>query len=266
MTPIIRLHPEDGVVIARSTLLPGAEVAPGGCRGRAHSGGAQGGGAGAGARRPRCAATARSSASPPSRSSPAQHVHVHNMRHGRLRQGLRLQRRTPARRRWPTKRAQLPGHPSPGRPVRDAQLYRHPDLGELQRPHRAAHRRPVQAQPVHRRRPAGRVAQRRRGGGADPQDRLRHDRRRAAAAAAPHAGRLRAACELQPYHRDRARLRGEPDRRPARGAAPRRPGPQHGHPDHGRHPQDGRRPGSTSCARCWTRPTWCVASRRRFPS
>ncbi|GAC1346728.1 MAG: altronate dehydratase family protein [Acetobacteraceae bacterium] len=29
MTPVIRLHPEDGVVIARSTLLPGAEVAPG---------------------------------------------------------------------------------------------------------------------------------------------------------------------------------------------------------------------------------------------
>ncbi len=29
MTPIIRLHPDDGVVIARSTLLPGAEVAPG---------------------------------------------------------------------------------------------------------------------------------------------------------------------------------------------------------------------------------------------
>jgi altronate hydrolase len=29
MTPVIRLHPEDGVVIARSTLMPGAEVAPG---------------------------------------------------------------------------------------------------------------------------------------------------------------------------------------------------------------------------------------------
>ena len=28
-TPVIRLHPEDAVVIARSTLLPGAEVAPG---------------------------------------------------------------------------------------------------------------------------------------------------------------------------------------------------------------------------------------------
>ena len=29
MTPTIRLHPEDGVVIARSTVLPGTEVAPG---------------------------------------------------------------------------------------------------------------------------------------------------------------------------------------------------------------------------------------------
>ena len=29
MTTVIRLHPEDDVVIARSTLLPGAELAPG---------------------------------------------------------------------------------------------------------------------------------------------------------------------------------------------------------------------------------------------
>ena len=29
MIPVIRLHPDDGVVIARSTLLPGVEVAPG---------------------------------------------------------------------------------------------------------------------------------------------------------------------------------------------------------------------------------------------
>ena len=29
MTPVIRLHADDGVLIARSTLLEGAEVAPG---------------------------------------------------------------------------------------------------------------------------------------------------------------------------------------------------------------------------------------------
>ncbi len=39
MTPIIRLHPEDGVVIARSTLMQGAEVAPGMfCRERIQAG------------------------------------------------------------------------------------------------------------------------------------------------------------------------------------------------------------------------------------
>ena len=35
--PVIRLHPDDGVVIARATLLPGTPVADGVHRHRAHS-------------------------------------------------------------------------------------------------------------------------------------------------------------------------------------------------------------------------------------
>ncbi len=91
---------------------------------------------------------------------------------------------------------------------------------------------------LHRRKSAGRFPQCRRRRRADPQDRLRHDAGRAAGAASPHARRLRAARELLQRHRARPRLRGEPDRRPDGRAEARRPPARDGHPGGRRHPQD----------------------------
>ena len=97
------------------------------------------------------------------------------------------------------------------------------------------------AQPVHRRGPAGGLAERRWRGGADPQDRLRHDRRasrcallrRTLAGYARHANFSR--------HRPRPGLRGQPDRR-ADARSSGWPGACAAWTSrHGRHPQDGRR-------------------------
>ena len=111
------------------------------------------------------------------------------------------------------------------------------------RPCRRAGRRHVPAQPVHRRRSAGRLSERRRRRRADPQDRLRHDRGRAAARAAAHAGRLCAAPEFLPCHRAGPRLRGEPDRRPDGGTAA----------------------GRTASA-TWTSRPWAARARRSRPA
>ena len=243
--PVIRLHPDDGVVIARTTLLPGAPVADGVTAAERIPAGPQG-------RRPpdrrrasRCAAMARSSVSPPSPIAPGQHVHVHNCEMGDFAKdyayGVDAKPTAPA-----NSPASFMGIRRPGRARRDAQLHRHPDQRELQRACRRAGRRHVPPQPVHRRRSAGRLSQRRWRRRADPQDRLRHERGRGAAPAAPHPGRLRAAREFLPCHRARAGLRGEPDRRPGAGAKAGRPAEVDGHPDDGRHAARPSRPAWSS--------------------
>ena len=236
--PVIRLHPDDSVVIARATLLPGTPVADGVAACRAHSRRPQG--RGAADRRGRAGAPlwpdhrlrlARDRARPARARA--------ELRDGRLRQGLRLRRRREADR-LRQHAGDVRRHPPARRPRRDAQLHRHPDQRELLGACRGADRRCVPPQSVHRRRSAGGVSQCRWRGRADPQDRLRHDRERAAARAAPHARRLRAARQLLACRRAGPGLRGEPDPRPDGGTAAGRPHPQHGHPVDGRHAQDGR--------------------------
>ena len=134
----------------------------------------------------------------------------------------------------------LRGHPPSRRAGGDPELYRHPHLGELQRPCRGPRRRRLQEESVHARQSAGGFSQRRRRGGADPQDRLRHDAGRAAGAAAAHARRLRAACQFFRGDRPGPGLRGQPDRRPDDRAEARRTFARDGHPGSRRHPQDRR--------------------------
>ena len=173
--------PRDGVVIARATLLPGTEVAPGvllppsasrpGTRSRS-------------ARIAPASAIRRygqiigfATAADRARRARARA----ELRHGRFRQGLRLRRRTR-------------GRPPMSMRARRFQGIRRPDgrvatrnyIGILTSVNCCAHvaglvADAVPAQSVHRRRSAGGLSQRRRRGGADPQDRLRHDRGRAAA-------------------------------------------------------------------------------------
>ena len=200
--PVIRLHPEDNVVIARATLLPGAPVGDNVLATQRIPAGHK------------VAVRAIAPGEPVRRYgqiigfasaaiAPGQHVHVAQLRDGRFRQGLRLWHRRPPHRVLRTGR-HLPGHPPPRRQGRHAQLHRHPDQRELFGPRRRRGRRHVPPQPVHRRRPAGRFPQRRRRRRADPQDRLRHDPGRAAAAAAPHPRRLRPPPQFFSRHRARA--------------------------------------------------------------
>ena len=124
--PVIRLHPKDGVVIARATLLPGAPVADGVVAVRAHPGRAQG----------RCPPARRGRAGAPLRPD-------HRLRHaadrarrstsmcricgmGEFAQGLCLRRGREADR-DDRPAGDLPGHPPRGWARRDAQLYRHAD-------------------------------------------------------------------------------------------------------------------------------------------
>ena len=237
ISPVIRLHPDDGVLIARASLPPGTLVADGVTTvERIPSG-------------HKVAIKPIAVGEPVIRYgqiigfatmpiAPGQHVHVQNMRHGRFRQGLCLLRRRQADAEFRSA-GDLRRHPPPGRPRRHAQLYRHPHLGELQRACREPRRRRLQEESVHRRQSAGRLPQCRRRGRADPQDRLRHDAERAARAAPPHARRLCAARQLLARHRARPRLRGEPDRRPDGRAEARRTSARDGHPGGRRHPQDG---------------------------
>ena len=130
------------------------------------------------------------------------------------------------------------------RPHRDAQLHRHPDLGELLGDGGARDRRPLP--PRHPIREAlerfpnvdGVVALTH---GARLRDR---QRRRAAAGAAPHARRLCAARELRLGAGRRPRLRDQPDQRPdGAGEARRRTRRRAArlqHPGHRRHEEDGR--------------------------
>ena len=174
------------------------------------------------------------------------------LRHGRFRQGLCVRRRRQADAEFRSA-GDLRRHPPPRWPRRDPQLYRHPHLGELQRPCRRPGRRRLQEKSVHRRQSAGRFSECRRRRRADPQDRLRHDPGRAAGAAPPHAWRLRAAREFLGRDRARPRLRGEPDRRPDAGAEARGTFARDGHPGSRRHPQDGgsrRRLRARSADRC----------------
>ncbi|CAA9275763.1 MAG: Altronate dehydratase, partial [uncultured Craurococcus sp.] len=158
-------------------------------------------------------------------------------RHGRLRPRLCMGRGCQADR-LRGRAGNLPGHPPAGWARRHAELHRHPDLGELLRPCGGPHRPGLPAQPADRRGSAGGVAECRWRRRADAQDGLRHDPGGAAQHPAADARRLRAACEFQPCHRHRPRLRGEPDRRAAGGAAAGRAAAQHGHPGDGRQPED----------------------------
>ena len=235
--PVIRLHPDDGVLIARSSLPPGMVVADGVSTIERIPAGHK-------------VAIKPIALGEPIRRygqiigfatvpiSPGQHVHTQNCGMGdfakdyafgvdviadpELRSACDLRRHSPSR--WPG---------------RDPQLYRHPDLGELQRACRRHGRRRLQEKSVYRRQSAGRFSQCRRRGRAHPQDRLRHDPGRAADVASAHAGRLRAACEFLRRGGARARLRGQPDRGPDAGAEARRAPARTGNPANRRHPQDG---------------------------
>ena len=144
---VIALHPDDGVVIARTTLMPGAPVADGIATSARIPAGHKV------AVRPhgwasRCGATTRSSASPHADIEPGQHVHVHNLGMGEFAKDYAFGQDAK-----PTDYDRSPGdvrgHSPPGRPRRDAQLHRHPDLGELQRPCGEPGRRRVQAPSLH---------------------------------------------------------------------------------------------------------------------
>ena len=171
---------------------------------------------------------------------------------------------TAGRRRWPTRSAQLPGHPPP-----DGRIATRNYIGILTSVNCSAH-------------VAGLVATRsaaaRSATGPDPladfpnvdgvvalthKTGLRHDGRRAAAPVAPHAGRLRAARELQPRRGAGPGLRGEPARLHDERDRPRRARPQHGHPGHGRHPQDGGGRDRLRAGGAGRRPTPCTASPAR---
>ena len=236
--PVIRLHPDDGVLIARSSLPPGMVVADGVTTVERIPAGHK-------------VAIKPIAVGEPVRRygqiigfatvpiAPGQHVHTQNCGMGDFAKdyayGVDVK---------PVRNFDLPATFEGirrGRRARgDAQLYRHPHLGELQRPCRRHRRRHVQEESIYRRQSAGRFPECRRRGGADPQDRLRHDAGRTAGAAAADARRLRAACELFRRRRAGARLRGQPDRRPDAGAETRRPPARDGHPGSRRHPQDGR--------------------------
>ncbi|MGY3080775.1 hypothetical protein ACVWZZ_007183 [Bradyrhizobium sp. LM6.10] len=237
ISPVIRLHPDDGVLIARASLPPGTLVADGVTTVERIPSGHKV------AIKPIAVGEAVirygqiiGFATTP--IAPGQHVHVQNCGMGDFAKDYAYcvdVKPTPKFR----PAGDLRRHPPPGWPRCYAQLYRHPHLGELQCACREPRRRRLQEESVHRRQSAGRFPQCRRRGRADSQDRLRHDAERAAGAAPPYARRLRAACELLSCDRARPRLRGEPDRRPDGRAEARRPPPRDGHPGGWRHPQDG---------------------------
>jgi altronate hydrolase len=146
---VIRLHPDDSVVIARATLLPGTPVAEGVTANERIPAGHK------------VAVRPISSGDPVRRYgqiigfasqpiSPGQHVHVQNCGMGDFAKdyayGLDAR---------PTDYANTPltfdGISSTGRPGGDTQLHRHSDQCELFRPRRRADRGRVPSEPVHRR-------------------------------------------------------------------------------------------------------------------
>ena len=174
--------------------------------------------------------------------APGQHVHSHNLAFGSFerdhaagadaRQTDRVRRRARHLRRHRARR----------RPRRDAQLRRRADLGQLLGHRRAGDCRPLPPRPAARCALApypnvdGVVALTHGGGCATS------ERRRAAAPAAAHAGRLRAVCQLRRAARRRPGLRDEPDLRPDGAGGPDRgrPAADLQHPGHRRHGEDGR--------------------------
>ncbi len=146
MSAFIRLHEGDGVVIARTTLMPGTELAPGvaaveripaGHKAavRAHAPGeaVRRYGQVIGIATQPIAAGAR--------------VHTHNIGMGDYDHDYAWgvdSRPTPRA----NDAARVHGHPPAGRPGRDAQLHRHPDQRELLGPRGRAGGRRVPPQPV----------------------------------------------------------------------------------------------------------------------
>ena len=145
--PVIRLHPDDGVLIARSSLPPGMVVAEGVTTIERIPAG----------HKVAIRAIARGRADPPlwpdhrlcdgaDRAGPAR-PHA-KLRHGRFCQGLCLRRRRQADAEFRSAR-DLRRHPPARRARGDPQLYRHPDVGELQRACRRHGRGYLQEESVH---------------------------------------------------------------------------------------------------------------------
>ena len=147
--PVIRLHPDDGVLIARSSLPPGMVVADGVTTVERIPAGHK-------------VAIKPIAVGEPVRRygqiigfatvpiAPGQHVHTQNCGMGDFAKdyayGVDVK---------PVPNFDLPatfeGIRRARRPRRDAQLYRHPHLGELQRPCRRHRRRHVQEESIYRR-------------------------------------------------------------------------------------------------------------------
>ena len=145
--PVIRLHPDDGVLIARSSLPPGMVVADGVTTVERIPAGHK-------------VAIRPIAVGEPIRRygqiigfatapiAPGQHVHTQNCGMGDFAKDYALWRRRQADAEFRSA-GDLRRHPPSRRPRRDPQLYRHPHLGELQRPCRRHGRRYLQEEPVH---------------------------------------------------------------------------------------------------------------------
>ena len=141
--PVIRLHPEDGVVIARRACRPARRSPPASPR-RPRPGRPQG--RDPAARQGRAGAPLRPDHRLRDRAmAPGQHVHMQNAAWATSRWTTPTAS-TPSRAELRSAR-DLPGHPPRRRAGGDAQLHRHPDLGELLRPRRRHHRRHSAATP-----------------------------------------------------------------------------------------------------------------------
>ena len=199
--PVIRLHPDDGVLIARSSLPPGMVVADGVTTVERIPAGHK-------------VAIKPIAVGEPIRRygqiigfattpiAPGQHVHTQNCGMGDFAKDYAFGVDV-----TPTPNFDLPAtFDGIRRP--DGRVATRNYIGILTSVNCSAHvaghgRRYLQEESVHRRQSAGRFSQCRRRGRADPQDRLRHDAGRAAGAASPHARRLCAACQF--LRRGRAR-------------------------------------------------------------
>ena len=236
--PVIRLHPEDGVLIARSSAAARHRGAPMASPRPSASRPATRSRSGRSRRASRSAATARSSASPPQPIAPGQQVHTHNCAMGDF------ARTMPGA--WMRSRPPIAERPRRFQGIRraDGRVATRNYIGIITTVNCSAHVADLIAD-AFRRNPItgddpladwpnvdGVVALTHKTGCGMTQG-------EPLTPAAPHARRLRAACQFLPRHRHRPRLRGEPDRRAAGGAAAGRAAAQHGHPGDGRHAEDG---------------------------
>ena len=252
--PVIRLHPEDDVVIARQVLPPGTPV---------------GGNVATAARIPaghKIAVTAHAKGEPVRRYgqiigfatdaiAPGAWVHTHNLGMGDFSRDYAFGRDAK-----PTEPVATPAT-FQGIIRADGRVATRNYIGIMTSVNCSAHVAELIAlafrrNPLTGEDPLARLAERRRRGGADPQDRLRHDAqgepltllRRTLGGFARHANfshviAIGLGCEVN-------QIGGLLDEQRLSGRAP-----QHGHPGDGRHPQDRRRRHRASCRRCWTRPT-----------